>query len=60
MRGFDVQIGSTVSLVQLMSMLPRGQPEPPEMMSLILKAGGATLDVGAARDEAARARRASA
>ena len=36
-----VQMGRMPLLVQLTSMLPWGQPEPPEMTLLILKDGGA-------------------
>lgn len=37
----DVQMGRTLLSVQLASMLPCGQPEPPEITFVILKAGGA-------------------
>jgi hypothetical protein len=44
--------------VQLMSMLPCGQPEPPETTLVMLKAEGVSelVWMGVAREEAARAR----
>jgi hypothetical protein len=57
-----VQIGSTLLSVQSTSMLPCGQPEPPETTLVILKDVGATglaSGTGLARDAAARARVAS-
>jgi hypothetical protein len=54
-KGEEVLMGRMPWSVQLMSMLPWGQPEPPEMTFLILKESGA-CDVGAAVARAARAR----
>lgn len=51
-------IGRILLSVQLMSMLPWGQPEPPEATLVILNVGGAEVvsGTGLARDTAARAR----
>ena len=37
----SIQIGRILVSVQLMSMLPWGQPEPPDATLLILNVGGA-------------------
>lgn len=57
--GQDVQIGKILLSVQFTSMLPWGQPEPPETTLTILKEVGASEFVdgtGLASDAAARAR----
>lgn len=57
-REGDVHMGSTLLSVQDTSMLPWGQPEPPEMTFLMRKDGGAAF-CGAAMEVAARTRKGS-
>jgi hypothetical protein len=57
-----VQMGRMRLSVHLMSILPWGQPEPPETTLVMLKAEGVGEEpsgMGVAREEAARARVAS-